>query len=50
MDKWTGKKTWVAPKLEQIAMVDTQSCMATGGEDKNHPTAESGMCGQGLGS
>ncbi len=49
MDKWTGKKTWVAPKLEQIAMVDTQSCM-DGSADKNHPTPESGKCGQGLGS
>ena len=49
MDKWTGKKTWVAPKLEQIEMVDTQICPATGGP-KNNPTPESGKCGQGLGS
>jgi len=50
MDKWTGKKTWVAPKLEQIAMVDTQGCPSTGGIDKNNPNPESGKCGQGLGS
>lgn len=49
MDKWTGKKTWVAPKLEQIAMVDTQGCM-DGTSPKNNPINESGMCGQGMGS
>ena len=49
MDKWTGKKTWVAPKLEQIAMVDTQGCM-DGTADKNHLQNEFGKCGKGLGS
>ncbi len=46
----TGKQVWVMPKLEQIAMVDTQGCMATGGEGKQNPDPEAGQCGQGLGS
>lgn len=49
MNKDAVKRAWVAPKLEQIAMVDTQGCpnaMAV----KNNQVPESGMCGSGIGS
>jgi hypothetical protein len=45
-----GKKQWVVPVLEKIEMANTQGCPSTGGQDKQNTTAESGKCGQGMGS
>ncbi len=36
MNKETGKQAWVAPKLEQISMVDT--ALKPGGENEGSPS------------
>jgi len=48
MNKKSGKQTWIVPRLEQIEMVDTQTCM--GGMSKNNPGTEAGNCGMGVAS
>ena len=50
MNKEVCKRAWVTPRLEQIAMLDTTTCVQAGQTvPKNSTGAEAG-CGMGLGS